>query len=244
MKESSPFTLYTTDKMNKESALHVSESKPEWPVFPAAMRAVAQVLSYILHPLFIPTLVTFFIVQALPEYFVTFKQYSVRFPYDKLYFRVISISLFFPLLTVLLSRALHFVDSFYLRSQRDRIIPYIASIIYYFWAFYTFVREGVAPSFFNAFFLGIFLAVIAAFICNIFVKISMHTLGWGGVIGFLLAIMVGMDINVTIPLVITFFIAGLVATSRLVLAAHSPAEIYAGFFVGILAQFIAYSILG
>jgi len=29
-----------------------------------------------------------------------------------------------------------------------------------------------------------------------------------------------------------------------VLAAHSPAEIYAGFFVGILAQFIAYSILG
>ncbi|KAA2245112.1 phosphatase PAP2 family protein [Chitinophaga agrisoli] len=230
--------------MERETALHVSDTKPEWPVFPTALRGVAQVVSYLMHPLFIPTIVTFLIVQALPEYFVTFKQYSMRFPYDRLYFRVISISLFFPLLTVLLSRALNFVDSFYLRTQRDRIIPYIATIIYYFWAFYTFIREGVAPPFFNAFFLGIFIAVIASFICNIFVKISMHTMGWGGVIGLLLALMWGMHMNVTIPLVITLFIAGLVGTARMVLAAHSPAEIYAGFIVGILSQLAAYAFVG
>jgi hypothetical protein len=230
--------------MDKQSALHAGESKPEWPVFPAPLRAVAQVISYIFHPLFIPAIITFFIVHVLPEYFITFKQYSVRFPYDKLYIRVISISLFFPLLTVLLTRALRFVDSFYLHTQRDRIIPYVATMIYYFWAFYTFLREGVAPSFFTAFFLGIFLAIIAAFICNIFIKISMHTLGWGGVIGFLLALMTGMHLNVAIMLVIVFFITGLVGTARLVLAAHSPAEIYVGLLVGLLSQLLAYSILG
>jgi hypothetical protein len=232
--------------MEKETVLHVNvnETKQEWPVFSPILRAFAQVISYLMHPLFIPTIVTLLIVQALPEYFVTFKQYSIRFPYDKLYFRVISISLFFPLLTVLLIRALNFVDSFYLRSQRDRIIPYIATIIYYFWAFYTFIREGVAPSFYNAFFLGIFLAVIGSFIANIFIKISMHTMGWGGVIGLLLALMWGMHLNVTIPLAITFFLAGLVATARMVLSAHSPAEIYAGFLVGILSQLVAYAIVG
>jgi len=230
--------------MERETALHVSDNKQEWPVFSAGLRAVAQVISYLMHPLFIPTIVTFLIVYAIPEYFVTYKQYSIRFPYDRLFFRVIMISLLFPLLTVVLSRALRFVDSFYLRSQRDRIIPYVATIVYYFWAFYTFIREGVAPPFYNAFFLGIFLAVIASFICNIFVKISMHTMGWGGVIGFLLALMWGMHINVAIPLVITFFVAGIVATARMILAAHSPAEIYLGFIVGILSQLLAYGIVG
>ncbi|GAA0532025.1 hypothetical protein [Chitinophaga japonensis] len=230
--------------MENEPILHVRDLRQEQPLFSPAVRTVAQVISYLLHPLFIPTIITFLTVHALPEYFVNFKQDSIRFPYDKLYFRVISISLFFPLLTVMLSRALRFIDSFYLRTQRDRIIPYVASIIYYFWAFYTFIREGVSPAFYNAFFLGIFLAVIIAFIANIFIKISMHTIGWGGVIGFLLALMGGMQMNVTIPLVITFFVAGLVATARLVLSAHSSAEIYAGFGVGILSQLIAYLIVG
>lgn len=230
--------------MERGTILHVDGTREELPAFSPALRAVAQVISYLLHPLFIPVIVTFLTVQGIPEYFVNFKQGSLRFPYDILYFRVIMISVFFPLMTVLLARALRFIDSIYLRTQRDRIIPYVSSIVYYFWAFYSFKRQGVAPAFFNAFFLGIFLAIIISFIANIFVKISMHTTGWGGVIGFLLALMWGMDMNVTIPLVITFFVAGLVATARMVLSAHSPADIYAGFLVGILSQLVAYGIVG
>lgn len=230
--------------MENETILHVSGAKEEAPVFSPALRAVAQVISYLMHPLFIPTIVTILTVQALPEYFVNFKQSSLRFPYDILYFRVIMISIFFPLLTVLLAKALKFVDSIYLHSQRDRIIPYVASTIYYFWAFYSFKRQGVSPAFFNAFFLGIFLAIIISFIANMFVKISMHTTGWGGVLGFILALMWGMQMNVTIPLVITLFLAGMVATARMILSAHTPADIYAGFVVGIISQFIAYVIVG
>ncbi|MBP1651552.1 MAG: hypothetical protein H6Q26_1709, partial [Bacteroidetes bacterium] len=36
----------------------------------------------------------------------------------------------------------------------------------------------------------------------------------------------------------------IVATARLILNAHEPVEIYAGFLVGILAQLIAYVIVG
>jgi hypothetical protein len=224
--------------LNKDGAIQMA------PEFSPGIRAAAQVISYVMHPLFIPTVVTILIVQALPEYFVTFKQVSKRFPYDMLYFRVISISIFFPLLVVLLSKALGFVSSIYLKTQKDRIIPYVAIMIFYFWAFYTFLREGIAPPFFNAFFLGIFIAIIIAFVSNIFVKISMHTVGWGGVIGLLLSLMWGMDMNVTLPLIITFFAAGLVAVARLILSAHTPAEIYLGFIVGILAQLAAYGMIG
>lgn len=212
--------------------------------FSPALRATANVFSYLLHPLFIPLLITLIAITALPEYFVAFKQNSVRFDYDKLIFRVLVTCVLLPMLVVVLARALNFVDNVYLKDQRQRIIPYTATIIFYFWAFYAFFREGVSPAFFNAFFLGIFIAIIISFVVNSFIKISMHTVGWGGVIGFLLTLMWGMGMNVSVPLALAFLLAGIAGTARLVLNAHTTGEVYLGFFVGLAAQLIAYGIVG
>ncbi|MEC5147695.1 hypothetical protein [Chitinophaga sp. 212800010-3] len=213
------------------------------PEFSPAMKTVAQVISWISHPLFISLLVTFVVLAFIPEYMVPFKPLSKRFPFDVLYIRVLIISIGFPMLTLLLAKALKFVSSIYMKSQRDRIIPYVAMIIYYFWAFYTFKQEGRAPRFYTAFFLGVFLSISISFVSNNFIKTSMHAVGWGGVIGFLLSLMWGMHMNVSVPLVITFFIAGLVATARLILAAHTEREIYIGFLIGIVSQLAACLIL-
>ncbi|WP_343304893.1 hypothetical protein AAHN97_25395 [Chitinophaga niabensis] len=212
--------------------------------FSSGLRATAQVFSYLLHPLFIPLLITLVAVTALPEYFSIFKSDSRVFPFDTLYIRVAVSTLLFPLLVVVLARLLGFVGSIRLEVQRDRIIPYVSTIIFYFWTFYTFIRQGWSPEFLNAFFLGIFIAVIVSFVLNNFAKISMHTTGWGGVLGFMLCMMWGMQMNVALPLALAFVLAGIAATSRLVLHAHTTAEVYAGFIVGILSQVIAYSIVG
>ncbi|WP_142684624.1 hypothetical protein [Chitinophaga polysaccharea] len=213
------------------------------PEFPKSMNSLALVISYLSHPLFIPLLVTFLILESIPEYMVAFKSLSKRFDFDMLYFRVAIISIGFPVLTLLLAKALKFVSSVHMRTQRDRIIPYVAMITYYFWAFYTFQQEGRAPKFYTAFFLGVFISVSISFITNNFIKTSMHTVGWGGIIGLLLSLMWGMHMNVSVPLVITFFVAGIVATSRLVLEAHEPREIYIGFLIGIISQLAACWIL-
>ncbi|WP_343691554.1 hypothetical protein [Chitinophaga sp.] len=229
----------------EQATIHATDNRPEQvSEFSPVLRGIAMFISYLLHPLFIPLLVTWLVVHALPEYFVTFKQISYRFPYDTLYFRVVAISIFFPALTVGLSRALNFIDSLHLRTQKDRIIPYISCTIYYFWAFYAFKKQGVAPPFFNVFFLGVFIAVIMAMVLNIRMKISMHTVGWGGVIGFVLIVMFSLQLNVSGVLLLAFFLSAIVATARLILNAHAPVEIYAGFLVGILAQLIAYVIVG
>lgn len=223
--------------LDRNGNLHL---KPE---FSPGTRSLALFISYLSHPLFIPLLVTFLVLQSIPEYMVAFKPVSKRFAFDILYFRVVIISIGFPLLTLLLAKLLKFVSSVHMRTQRDRIIPYVAMITYYFWAFYTFQQEGRAPKFYTAFFLGIFLSISIAFVTNNFLKISMHTIGWGGVIGFLLSLMWGMHMNVTVPLMITFFVAGIVATARMVLDAHTPREIYAGFLIGIVSQLAACWIL-
>jgi hypothetical protein len=220
------------------------ESRQEKPVFSPALRKVAEVISYLSHPLFLPVLVTVFLANAMPEYFVLFKQESARFAFDKLYIRVLFSTLFLPLFVVALCRALGFVTSFQLRSQKDRIIPYVACTTFYFWAYFAFRREGVAPPFFNAFFLGVFIAVVIGMVANTYVKISMHTIGWGGVVGFLLMLMIGMNMNISLVLMVAFLITGIVGTARLILGAHTPAEIYAGFILGIISQLIAYGIAG
>ena len=228
----------------EQATIPATDNRQEGPIFSKGLRNAALFISYLCHPIFLPFLITVLAVHALPEYFVAFKQFSIRFPYDRLYIRVASISLFFPLLTVVLARALHFVDSLHLRSQRDRIIPYVACTIYYFWAYFAFKREGVAPPFYNVFFLGVFIGVVISMVANAYVKISMHTVGWGGVTGFLLVVMLSLQMNISLMLMVALLISGIVATARLILNAHSPAEIYAGFVAGILAQMIAYVIVG
>ncbi|WP_126248422.1 hypothetical protein [Chitinophaga rhizosphaerae] len=214
------------------------------PTFSPVTRALANVFSYVLHPLFIPLLVTFLSVTALPEFFTSFRSNSFRWDYDVLFIRVAVASVLFPMLVVSLSKALGFVGSITMKDQKDRIIPYVASIIFYFWAFYTFKREGAAPAFYNAFWLGVFIAVVISFVANSFVKISMHTVGWGGVVGYLACLMAGMGMNVAVPLAIAVVLAGVAGTARLVLDAHTPAEVWTGFFVGLVAQVGAYLILG
>lgn len=221
-----------------------TESRQEKPVFSPVLMKAANVISYVSHPLFLPILVTVLLVNAMPEYFVQFKQRSIRYPFDLLYIRVMFTTLFLPLFVVALCKALGFVSSFQLRSQKDRIIPYIACTTFYFWAYFAFKREGAAPPFFNAFFLGVFIAIVIGMVANTYVKISMHTIGWGGVVGFLLMLMVGMNMNISLALIVTFLISGIVATARLILGAHTPSEIYTGFILGILSQLIAYGIVG
>ncbi len=220
------------------------DARQEKPVFSPALRKAAEVISYLSHPLFLPILVTVFLANAMPEYFVLFKQDSVRFAFDKLFIRVLFSTLFLPLFVVALCKALGFVTSFQLRSQKDRIIPYIACTTFYFWTYFAFKREAVAPPFFNAFFLGIFIAIVIGMVANTYVKISMHTIGWGGVVGFLLMLMIGMNMNISLVLMVALLITGIVGTARLILGAHTPAEIYAGFILGIIAQLIGYGIAG
>lgn len=229
--------------MQEHAVLDRNGNLHEAPEFSPGMRSLAQVISYISHPLFIPLLVTFLVLASIPEYMVAFKPLSKRFAFDMLYFRVAIISIGFPVLTLLLAKALKFVSSIYMKTQRDRIIPYVAMITYYFWAFYTFQQEGRAPKFYTAFFLGVFLSISIAFITNNFIKTSMHTVGWGGVIGFLLSLAWGMHMNVSVPLVITFFVTAVVATARMVLQAHTPREIYIGLLIGVACQLAACLIL-
>jgi hypothetical protein len=205
--------------------------------FPVLVRILAHFFSYVLHPLFIPVYAALYITFIHPSFFTgvpnTAKYWVVL--------RVFSNMVMFPFIVVMLLKAVGFIDSIFLKKQKDRIIPYIASGIFYFWMFQLCRNQELIPRIFTSFVFAVFLSSSAALIANIYFKISMHTIGMGGLVGFLLVVLFSTHsaVGVTSALMISILLAGIVGTSRLIVSDHLPGDIYSGFLLGGVLQLIS-----
>lgn len=202
--------------------------------FHPVIRTAAKIISYIFHPLFIPVYVGWFFIRelrlfsGLDEWRQTLLLIQFFVNYTLL-----------PLVTVLIAKGVGFIDSIYLKTQRDRIIPYIAVMIFYFWIWYVFRNQG-APKEAVLFSLAAFLSVCFGVFVNSFFKASMHALSLGVVITLLILLSLNSSINFGPYVSIGLLLAGLVCTARLVLNDHKPFDVYAGLLLGALAQVIAW----
>src|SRR5690242_6280912 len=105
------------------------------------VRIAARIMSYLFHPLFIPVYLSWLILNTNAYSFAAFS------PRQKLFlmgtFSVMYIM--FPLLSVLLMKALGFISSIHLKTQRDRIIPYVTCMFYYWWVWYVMNNRPEVP---------------------------------------------------------------------------------------------------
>ena len=209
---------------------------PDKPFHPA-LRMAARFLSILFHPLFIPVYVSWFLIYINP----IFPAFTAK---DKgvLLVRFMVMYTLFPLATVLLSRGLGFIESIYLRTQKDRIIPYIACGVYYFWMWYV-LRNQLFPKELVMFTLAIFLASSGGLLANSYIKVSMHAISLGVMVTFMLLMAFLSPASFGFYLAVAFLIAGVVGSARLINNDHYPIEVYAGFAVGILSQLIAYKVV-
>lgn len=201
---------------------------------PKLIRIIAKIISYILHPLFIPTYIFIWLV----------KRFSINFDditQQGLLFKEISVFVnasFFPAFAVFLLWRLKFIESIHLRTQKDRIIPYIITMIFYWWMWYlsrTFTDQPIVLKFF---YFGIFITTVFGLIINNFIKISMHAIGAGTFVAFIILTCFTYQTLLGADIIIATFLAGIVCTARLLLNQHSVTEIYIGLIVGVLCQLI------
>lgn len=203
--------------------------------FGSGIKAAAQVVSYLFHPIFMPLFVVAFLLFVHPLYFAGFDLAAKKQTFIIIFINIV----FFPLLSVLLLKKLGFVESIFLKTQKDRIIPYIACGIFFFWGYLVFKNQVHYPMALRQFILGMFFASSMALICNIYFKISMHAIGAGGAIGLFLYVLKSQSMLMSVPLAAAIFVAGLVCTARFIVSNHTQKEIYFGVAVGIVAQLAA-----
>ncbi len=206
---------------------------------PKVLRIISKIISYVFHPLFIPVYVTAYLIYVHPYLFAAYddKQKFLRL------LSVFVITVFFPAITVFLLWRLKFAETIYLNTQKERIIPFVASIIYFFWAFWVARNLEGTPSPMVFFFLGVFLSASAALMANNYFKISLHGLGVGGAVAFMILLGTLTPEPMGIVISITTIIAGLVCTARLIVSDHHPMEVYSGVIIAVLTQFIAFWVI-
>lgn len=206
---------------------------------PATMLWPAKFISYILHPLFIPSIIFFWLLWRFPYMFagITEKALWAR------KINVIWTTAFFPAFSVFLMWRLKFIDSIFLRTARERIGPYIITMIFYWWMWYLSRNFTDQPSVLKFFYFGIFLTTVQGLIINNFIKISLHTIGAGSAAAFILITSLYYQIYLGTDIAVATLLAGVVGTARLICGTHTTAEIYTGFLVGIVCQLVAFYVM-
>jgi hypothetical protein len=210
----------------------VADNKqPQWLVL------LARLVSFVFHPLFICCYVMAFLIFVHPAAFTGFDH---RTRVQRL-LTVVFNDTFYPGFAVFILWRLHlFTDSIHLRTSKERIIPYLIAMICYFWTWNVFKHLSDSPPIAVKFLLGSFLAVCGAWFCNIYCKISMHTIAVGSVLAFFILFSFQDAYASGSYLAVVFLVTGAVCTARFLASDHSPFEIYLGLFVGMLAQVVAW----
>jgi len=222
--------------VNKENQLQ-EISEPDLVKQPVILRWIAKVISFIFHPVFVPIYVISFMVYIDPYIFAGFSMWNKSIALIQAFVMFT----FFPVVTVLLLKALKFVNTVYLETQKDRIIPYIACGIWYFWVWYVWHNLPEYPAAAIKFAMAIFIASSLGLMVNIYMKVSMHAISMGVMLTCIITL--GFDsTGFGVYIAVALLIAGLVCTARLIASNHAQKEIYTGLIIGILSQIIGTSI--
>ncbi|MBN4070517.1 hypothetical protein JYT76_02435 [Olleya sp. AH-315-F22] len=195
------------------------------------MNTLLKSISYIFHPLLMPFLGVFFYFLISPRF--------IPLPLIKAkLFSLALLTIILPILLFFVFKKTRWVNTIYLETTKERIIPLVLNCIIIF-----FVVQRVLP--FNEivelyyFFIGVLLSTLACLLLSILkFKVSIHMVASGGVLLFFIAISIYFNININGTIALFFIIIGAIATSRLHLNAHTNIELIIGFFVGVIPQLI------
>lgn len=194
-------------------------------------RLLAQAISVLLHPVFMPLYSCLLLYNLAPQLFAAVPPKNL---YGWLGMVLIN-TLMFPLVLMGLLKGLGFIQSIFLKETKERVIPLIGVMVFYFWP-YLVAKNVQAPEAARILMLGNFWGVIAVFMCTIFFKISMHTSGVGSVLGFLLVLSILLGNICLIPLIMALVATLLIVWARKSLGAHSWRELLLGLGLGVAAQ--------
>ncbi len=195
------------------------------------MKLFYKVFSYFTHPLFITTL--------LASIFFIFSSTSEGLAITNNAYRSIMVNtLVFPLLTVLLLKGLGWVDSIYLKTQRERIIPTISSMTFYFWAYFV-ARHAPFDYALQVLLLSGFINLILIVLVGILMKPSLHVSSWT-----IASLWLWHQYSLGSEVYLGIFLASivvlvLVIISRYRLGAHTASELLAGLGSGAVSMILA-----
>ncbi len=196
----------------------------------------AKIISYIFHPLFIPTYVFLYLRREFRFEFAGITDWQLQMRV----FSVFWMTAFFPAFAVFLLWRLKFSDSIFLRTQKERIIPYFITMFFYWWMYYLSRTFTDQPAVLKFFYFGIFASASIGVFFNNYFKISLHGIAMGGALAAIILFAFYYQTPSGLAISIACFLTGLVGTSRLLVSNHTSFEVFTGVMLGAACQLIGW----
>ena len=192
-------------------------------------KRLAQVISVVFYPLFIPTY-AYAMLLTMPAYFSALLPSSAKWLMLGLVFMTTCL---IPTLLFVVMIKTKIVNTRWLADREDRTFPYTVSIIFFYLAYYMLRQLQVSPIF-TYFMIGATLLNVLILGINFFYKISSHTASIGAVVGMTIGLSYFLGTFYFGLIAGSIFASGLVGFARLKLQAHTQAQVYLGFLLGFL----------
>lgn len=193
-----------------------------------------QLFSYVFHPLFIPLFIYGTLIYLTPVFgIVTYSQAN------NLMLNVLVNLVFFQGFTVFLLYKLKFINSIYLHTAKERIVPIFSYTVYTFWLWaFVLVKNPIQyPKVATAVAFVLFAVSATTLIINSFIKVSLHLIGMGMLVA--ISIIITTFYHHTIAYILWALIATLaVLLARLQGSNHTRTELIVGFILGFLPMLV------
>ena len=200
-------------------------------------RNFANAVSIIFHPLLLATYLfaAFVVVDPiviLPPGYNKLAQWLVVL--------VVSLTTFvIPSLSIVMLKFTGNIKSLRLENRKERLVPFFYISLFYGFTAYYFSRQMMVSDVSEWIFILTAAMIFISAIITFWWKISVHSLGMGGASGFMLILAIMYPEGpVHYLLLLTIIFSGLVMMARLQLNAHSPQQVYWGYFLGIFVSFM------
>ena len=195
------------------------------------MKRILPSFSYIFHPVFIPVYATLFYLFSNNSYFFKQEKYFV-------FLQMFVVTVLVPVLFFLLLRATGNIRSIMAPLVSERKIPLLIQTF----LLLLLVRKSITLARFpelHFFLLGaLFSTLIALFLLFAKIKTSLHMMGISALTVFVFGLSLHFHTQNIFAITFLTLMNGFVASSRLVMKAHTFKEIIIGFFLGSIPQML------
>jgi len=193
---------------------------------------LTQLISILLHPMFMPLLVLHLTLLALPSIAFTLSQ-NLLLIYGILVFSTMVL----PLISIVWLLRKGKVSSLEMSNHKERSLPLFKTVIWMSFGYYLLQNLLFYAPILKAELLGAIIIILIAAMVSKFWKISLHLLGIGGVVGVFIALQI-MHGGFLYLLLFFILFSGLLGVARIKQKAHNHAQVYVGFLVGLSVELI------
>lgn len=190
------------------------------------MRRLALVVSYVLHPLWMPFILLVLLWSVDP--WLRLQPTMVVYVGSILLINAVA-----PALSIYVLHRRGALSDLEVSRRDERRVPFLVVLFYQVLGYYALTRPGVfLPVEVLSLVLGMIAALVVGMLLTRWIKVSMHLLAQGGALAGLWSFHLIHDLGLGDVLPLGFVMAGVVGWSRMRLGVHTVRELSLGFLIG------------